>query len=130
MNKPTLPSQATLLQKYIPCFLCDEILLIRYAKKQGKPYYHCNSCGIQCFIRGKEGILRLDLLQMSIAPSMKALRLAGLIQKLEDQIQSLEGLFPFLTSDDSPEIKTLRDQRDALKSQLRSLPLPFSEADP
>jgi len=38
-----------------PCFLCGDPLDIRYTKN-GKPYFICDSCGLQAFIRKEKGI--------------------------------------------------------------------------
>lgn len=45
-------------KKVFPCPLCQKELEIKISKKQ-KPYCVCIDCGIQLFIRGKEGISRL-----------------------------------------------------------------------
>ena len=42
-----------------PCPLCQRELKIEISKKQ-KPYCVCLDCGIQLFVRGKEGISRLE----------------------------------------------------------------------
>jgi hypothetical protein len=47
-----------LFGKEFPCFLCGTGLSILVSKTR-KPYFICNSCGIQSFVRGKEGISRL-----------------------------------------------------------------------
>jgi hypothetical protein len=41
-----------------PCPLCGAGLPIR-ASKRKKPYCTCNLCGVQLFVRGKDGIERL-----------------------------------------------------------------------
>lgn len=41
--------------KYFPCPICKKKQTIKYTKKF-KPYIICNSCGVQLFIRNKEGI--------------------------------------------------------------------------
>jgi DNA-directed RNA polymerase subunit RPC12/RpoP len=43
----------------LPCFLCGHKLEKRTTKR-GKPYFVCDRCGIQLFIRGKQGIERLE----------------------------------------------------------------------
>src|SRR2546423_3459687 len=42
----------------LPCFLCGHRLEKRTTKKL-KPYFVCDRCGIQLFVRGKQGIERL-----------------------------------------------------------------------
>ena len=41
--------------KYIPCFLCFNSCPIKYSKRN-KPYFICDHCGIQTFIRRDKGI--------------------------------------------------------------------------
>jgi len=43
----------------LPCFLCGRKLQKRTSKK-GKPYFVCDHCGIQLFIRRKQGIEKLE----------------------------------------------------------------------
>lgn len=42
-----------------PCPTCGELKSIKLSKKE-KPYYFCDYCGVQVFIRGKEGERRLE----------------------------------------------------------------------
>jgi predicted RNA-binding Zn-ribbon protein involved in translation (DUF1610 family) len=61
----TLASSGTVLPeilgKEFPCPLCGAGLPILISKRS-KPYFTCNSCGVQIFIRGKAGISRLSKL--------------------------------------------------------------------
>ena len=41
--------------------MCAELREVRIDKNQ-KPYVVCDFCGVQLFIRGKQGIKRLDAL--------------------------------------------------------------------
>jgi len=45
----------------IPCFLCSQELLQRKDKNQ-KPYFICDPCGVQIFVRGRQGIKNLEQL--------------------------------------------------------------------
>src|SRR5947207_2084818 len=45
----------------IPCFLCGSKLEMRVDKNE-KPYFICDPCGIQMFIRRKKGIEQLEKL--------------------------------------------------------------------
>ena len=47
--------------KPVRCFLCSGQLQIRLTKKN-RPYWICNDCGTQVFIRGDKGIARLKVL--------------------------------------------------------------------
>lgn len=42
----------------IPCFLCSQELQQR-KDKNGKPYFVCDPCGVQIFVRGRQGIENL-----------------------------------------------------------------------
>ena len=44
-----------------PCFLCGELVEIKYSKRD-KPYFICDPCGVQAFIRRDKGIKRLKKL--------------------------------------------------------------------
>jgi hypothetical protein len=50
--------------KEFPCPLCGEGLPILLSKRN-KPYFTCNRCGVQTFVRGKTGISRLH--EMAVA---------------------------------------------------------------
>jgi chaperonin cofactor prefoldin len=45
----------------IPCFLCTHELRQRTDKNR-KPYFICDPCGVQIFIRGRQGIENLSQL--------------------------------------------------------------------
>src|SRR5579872_5000268 len=44
---------------FLPCLLCGK-KLIKRTDKHGKPYFVCDPCGIQLFIRRKQGIELLE----------------------------------------------------------------------
>jgi len=58
MNLPKKP--------IIPCFLCGKPIPVKLTKKD-KPYFACNPCGLQVFVRCKPGILTLKRLLKTIA---------------------------------------------------------------
>jgi len=58
---PSRTSLAEILGKEFPCVLCGAGLPILMSKRN-KPYFTCNSCGVQIFVRGKAGISRLSKL--------------------------------------------------------------------
>ncbi|PYV67843.1 MAG: hypothetical protein DMG96_38120 [Acidobacteria bacterium] len=43
----------------MPCFLCSKELKLRRDKHK-KPYFVCDSCGVQIFVRGRQGIENLE----------------------------------------------------------------------
>lgn len=44
--------------KEVQCFLCGRWTDVRISKKD-RPYFVCDACGIQVFVRGNKGIERL-----------------------------------------------------------------------
>lgn len=89
------------IKKY-PCPLCFDPLDKRISKKN-KPYCVCNSCGIQFFIRGKEGIKRFEKLLNSqenqfiatangigTGKSMEALSILNKINILKQKLQEVQ----------------------------------------
>lgn len=50
--------------QFLPCLLCGKKLQKRTDKHQ-KPYFVCDPCGIQLFVRRPDGIKRLDELLRS-----------------------------------------------------------------
>ena len=87
---------------YLPCFLGGE-KLERRVDKNGKPYFVCNNCGIQLFVRKAHGIELLDKLLRNVAKNEIPFK-----QRAEEiyQIQAL------LT-----EINGIKQQIDRLESQ-------------
>ena len=60
----------------LPCFLCGKELGQRTAKN-GKPYFVCDPCGTQFFIRRKQGIEKLEHLFLTMREHDLALRHHG-----------------------------------------------------
>lgn len=55
-------------QGALPCPVCTEPLPVRVAKSK-KPYFVCEHCGIQLFVRRREGIENLSRLLQQLAES-------------------------------------------------------------
>lgn len=79
-----------------PCPVCGVALGIRITRNQ-KPYCVCDSCGIQLFFRGKQGIRRLQeiiaskaLITNEGANLILAVALYNRIQQLRTQKRELE----------------------------------------
>jgi DNA-directed RNA polymerase subunit RPC12/RpoP len=47
--------------RLFPCCICGKPREVR-ATKKGKPYLHCNPCGLQVFVRVEDGIHRFEAL--------------------------------------------------------------------
>lgn len=87
--------------KPFPCPVCGESLLMRVAQT-GKPYCHCDECGIQMFFRGAAGIRRLRrLLDDSSLTSgaSRATLFYNRLQQLKEQKQKLEEQQGFVFAD-------------------------------
>ena len=45
--------------EFIPCFLCGVSISVRYSKTS-RPYFICDPCGLQAFVRREKGIRALN----------------------------------------------------------------------
>ncbi len=117
----------------LPCFLCGKQLNQRIDKNR-KPYFVCDPCGIQLFIRRKQGIEKLAQLIRSLdgrdlpirrhAQSLYEVQailaeIGGLkteIKKLDDEI----GIF-FVDEDKLRARKLLKTRIENLLSQLEQM---------
>jgi hypothetical protein len=110
---------------FIPCFLCGAKLEMKTSKR-GKPYFVCDPCGVQLFIRrpnGIEGLRRLmrerERLQIPFDRSAHTLAqiqaLLNEIQGLKSQIEKSEGVLSFLFEDEDS-----RRARKLLKKRLEN----------
>jgi DNA-directed RNA polymerase subunit RPC12/RpoP len=111
---------------FLPCFLCGQNLDKRITKKE-KPYFVCDPCGVQLFVRGKQGMERLE--RFLHASEQKAITLEHAAQRVFE-VQAL------LTEIDGTkaQIKKMDDEiglfcpdedkvraRNALKTRLAKL---------
>ena len=89
----------SLVGRQFPCPVCGVGLDIRITqKKRPKPYCVCETCGIQVFFRGKEGIRRLreilhsqTLITAEGSKADLAVILFNRIQQLREQKKQLEA---------------------------------------
>lgn len=98
----TLAEDLTALEQSIPCFLCRDSLVIKRDKNQ-KPYFICEVCGIQAFIRRKQGIRLLKELQDNSFSSLKLIQLTReltLLKSEKDKITSQRGVFGLFAPDE------------------------------
>ena len=105
------------------CPLCWNLCPVKNSKKD-KPYYICVPCGVQVFIRGKDGISRLadlstdkELLSKinskNFGDFQKLFQLKSKIEFLKDKIDELEEDSFFKLFDN--------DKETTLKSKLKGL---------
>ncbi len=94
---------------FLPCFLCAAKLDKRTSKR-GKPYFVCNPCGIQLFVRQEHGIKLLNKLLADTARNEIPFRhcaeevhkiqaLLSEIDGVKKQIERLESQISFLFGD-------------------------------
>jgi hypothetical protein len=95
--------------KEFPCPLCGAGLPI-LASKRTKPYFICNLCGVQIFVRGKAGIVRLlEMANAGILVSGKeesalhGINLYNRLEQLKLQKRDFEQKRGFLFSDENVE---------------------------
>jgi len=87
---------------FLPCFLGGE-KLERRTDKNGKPYFVCNNCGIQLFVRKAHGIELLDKLLRNVAKNEIPFK------QCAEEIYSIQALLT--------EINGVKEQIDRLESQ-------------
>ena len=113
----------------IPCFLCSEELRLRRDKHK-KPYFVCDPCGVQIFVRGRRGIENLDqliaILQERDFPFKEHARTLHEIQAalteirgLEKEIEMLDSIFDVLASE--RRIKDKERARKSLDARIETL---------
>jgi DNA-directed RNA polymerase subunit RPC12/RpoP len=113
---------------FIPCFLCGRKL---ETSKSWKPYFVCDPCGIQIFVRGKKGIELLDeafrnIEKAQIPYSVRARHLheiQALIKEVDGVNAEIDKLgISYYFNDEKLRIRnSLRAQRDNLLSQLERM---------
>jgi hypothetical protein len=91
---------------YLPCFLCGAKLEKRTDKNR-KPYFVCNPCGIQLFVRREHGIDRLEKLIRDCEKNEIPFR---------QRAQEIFKIQALLT-----EITEIKKQLDRMKSQISLL---------
>ncbi len=118
----------------IPCFLCGKPITVKLTKKD-KPYFVCNPCGLQVFVRCKPGILTLKRLLKAIAragdkfqklnrSSYQTLSLASRLNELQtrlNRVRDNKSLTDHILSDSKSELaeKALEDEIDKLRNTLK-----------
>ena len=108
----------------IPCFLCGQSTQVKDTRK-GKPYFICDPCGLQAFIRRPKGQERLMEWMEGKGEIFKKRGggiVLGLISQLEEtkakltDVRDKKGFFP---DEDTKFIETaLKAEIDLLKGQI------------
>ena len=112
----------------IPCFLCGIRLQERTDKNQ-KPYFVCDPCGIQLFIRRKAGIERLKILKRNLrdienienpATLIEIKRILFEIDGIREEIGKLDSSISLIFPDDNQikALKSLKKREQVLLQEL------------
>jgi len=108
-------------RKTVPCFLCGQILEIK-TTKAGKPYFQCDPCGLQVFVRRAEGMERLaaQIKGMGETPEItqQIQRLKTLRAQL-DQVDEDEGFFDWLNGNEDIAASREALNREIAKAQAQ-----------
>ena len=94
----TLGDDLKEIEQTIPCFLCSQPVDIRRDKHQ-KPYFVCDGCGVQAFIRRLKGMQFLKKLQEKSFLNLDVIQLSRelrLLKTEDDKLsyqQGIPGLF-------------------------------------
>ena len=110
----------------IPCFLCVQELQQRTDKNR-KPYFICDPCGVQIFIRGRQGIKNLSQLIATLKEKDFAFRehmttlydIQGIlteIRGIEKEIDSLSSVIDIVITNERKE-----RTRELLKKRIETL---------
>jgi hypothetical protein len=93
----------------IPCTLCGA-QLARRQDKHGKPYFVCEPCGVQFFIRRKQGIKHLDeLIEMIKLHQYHFREHTHVLCEIQAVLAEIRGV--------KKEMKTLEQEFDLLSSK-------------
>ncbi len=107
---------------FIPCILCGYKLEKR-VDKNSKPYFICDPCGIQLFVRRKRGMellneafRNLDKAQVPFTVHARNLHeIRALIKEIDGVKAEIDKIGSFFLSDEESRI------RKALKTKLNNL---------
>jgi len=111
---------------FLPCLLCGNKLEKR-TDKNGKPYFVCDPCGIQVFVRRKQGIGLLEEVFRNIRRAAIPFRvhaknlheIRALIKEIGEVKTEINKIGFFFLSDEETRIRNaLKTRLDNLLSQL------------
>jgi len=112
-----------------PCPLCGAGLPILRSKRN-KPYCTCNSCGIQLFVRGKNGIKRLlkmvnerILISGTNESASHGINLINRLEQLKIQRSDLESKQGFFLTDENVEnaIRLVDSEIEKVEGELAKM---------
>ena|SRR5208337_2148528 len=122
----------------LPCLLCGSKLEMR-TSKNNKPYFTCDGCGVQLFVRRKRGIEKLDTLIKELehqeiyshanSPEfLRILKIKNEMSATKAEIEKIEDdIFMFPDPEEKAAIKALQARLQTLVSELERLADPEDE---
>jgi hypothetical protein len=118
-------------KSFIPCFLCGGKCEIKLSKR-GKPYFVCNPCGIQVFIRREAGIQLFNKAVNELGNSLfnwgkanPSFELIGMVNQLVQlraklmEIEEEKGIFDFVSADKELELATQALKQEIVKTEKK-----------
>lgn len=118
----------------MPCFLCGKTLKVKKTKGD-KPYFICDTCGLQAFVRYKAGIRRFQTLLEALTESGEkflslnnsSFEVLGLVSRLGelkeklDKVNQNKSLSDYFLSDTESELaeKSIKREIKAVRKALR-----------
>lgn len=106
---------------FIFCFLCSQELRLRRDKHK-KPYFVCDPCGVQIFVRGRQGIENLaQLIRVLKDREFPIREHAGILHRIQAVLTEIRGLEKEIEKLDSvvdvfASEKHIKDKKCARKS--------------
>ena len=116
----------------LPCFLCGSRLGERI-DKNGKPYFICDPCGIQLWVRRKNGIEKLRTLMSELETQeihlharspefLHVLAILNEISAIKNEIRKIDNdVFLFASEQQSAARNAFQKQIDHLVAELQLL---------
>lgn len=120
-----------LFSNSIPCILCGKFLEERTSKNQ-KPYFVCDPCGMQLFIRRKMGTEKLEQIKKSISENSIFIKKPHKLLEIQKSIAEITGIkaeiakiersvLIFYSEEESRMKKALQNRLEAALQELEGL---------
>ena len=121
-------------QQLIPCFLCGNGAEVKLTKKK-KPYFICEPCGVQVFVRRENGIAHFNRLVKNLADKClnnpttgdQTFQIVALVNRLAElknklaEIRDKSGITGFLTGEFSVAENALKKEIAVIEAQLKTI---------
>jgi transcription elongation factor Elf1 len=85
-----------------PCALCKQEL-VRRTDKKNKPYFVCDECGTQYFIRYRSGIAKLEALMQAAPKARKnhAVLSSNTVSEVGEQLDQIDDALDVIDEEDN-----------------------------